>query len=337
MRGGVLEGAPRSSGGGPKAAGRSFPRRASGLASLVAGLVVLPVCVSAQRLEVTPDRDSATVGDIVPLTVRWYPHPQDVKLAPSPEALEPLPEGFRLAGADSLVRSPDGTWRGKLYVAFYRPGSQVLPPFRLPFRRGAAMLGGGVVSEPGRVEIVPTLGGGSPSLRDIKEIEPPRRPPWLALAAVLAVAAAGSGAVWWVRRRAPPAPAGQAVLAPAPRPDPYRRALARLAELEDGSGGAVDRHYEAVLDVLRDYLGEAQGLPARCRTSAELLGALPLALAGNGLTGRVRTLLGEADLVKFAGVRPGQAAAARFLAEARAVLDEWHRSSGAAGAPRAAG
>jgi len=305
---------------------------------VLAGVVLPARLARAQRLEVTPDRDSATVGEIVPLTVRWYPHPQDVKLAPSPEPLDPVPVGFRLAGADSLTRSADGTWRGKLYVAFYRVGSQILPPFRLPFRRGAAMLGGGVVSEPGRVEIVPTLGGGAPSLRDIKEIEPPRRPPWRALAAALAVLAAAFGIVRWMQRRARAAPARQADPAPAPGPDPYEQARSRLAELEHLAwDGLVDRHYEAVLDVLRDYLAAAQGLPARHRTSAELLRALPLALSSNGLEERVGALLGEADLVKFAGVRPDRAAAARFLSEVRAVLDEWHRQSGAAGAQHAAG
>ncbi len=285
----------------------------------------------AQRLEIAPERDSATVGDVVALSVRWFPHPQDTKLSPAPVPPDPLPDGFQVIQEDSLVRSPDGTWRGKIYVAFYRTGTRTVPPFGLPFRRGADVLTAALRSEPAAVEIVPTLTGGNPSLRDIRELAPGARRPWLAIA----VGALGLGLLGVIARRlgrrARPAPAAPPDPPSPPRADPYERARARLARFEvDGQDllEPVDRHYEEVLDILRDYLTETGALPARSRTSSELLRGLPAALRGNGLEQRIGRLLVEADLVKFARLRPDRAAARAFTAGAREVLEAWHRSSG---------
>jgi hypothetical protein len=116
---------------------------------------------------------------------------------------------------------------------------------------------------------------------------------------------------------------------PASVPTPYETALARLGQIEQerwGLRGDVVRHYEAVVDVLRDYLEEAEDVAACERTTSELLWSLPPHLTGGGLRNRCHDLLGEADLVKFAEVRPSEARAAAFLAEARLLLDRWHEA-----------
>jgi hypothetical protein len=137
--------------------------------------------------------------------------------------------------------------------------------------------------------------------------------------------------VWALRRRgrrvAIPAPALATVELRAPaEPDPFATAAERLREIEAAgweSRGEVARHYEAVADVLREYLEAAESLPARERTTAELLPTLPPHLAENGLRDACEAVLAEADLVKFARRRPGRAAAAEFLAHARALLARW--------------
>jgi hypothetical protein len=78
------------------------------------------------------------------------------------------------------------------------------------------------------------------------------------------------------------------------------------------------------VDALRDYLGLAEAVPARERTSAELLWSLPPHLSAVGLRDRFRELLEAADLVKFAQLEPGAELAQVFLEQSRALLDEWH-------------
>jgi hypothetical protein len=282
---------------------------------------------------------------VVPLAVRWYPELQDQKLAPAPQPPDVLPDGFRVVGVDTLVRQADRTWRGRIFVAFYRTGTQIVPPFVLPFRRGAGVVQGGLAADPVQVEIVPTLSNGSPSLRDIKEAEPPRRPPVVRIVVALGAGIISVALYWWFRQRsrreAPPA--GEALSHPVERqPSAYQRGIARLAEIESAhwaGGGAVDRHYQAVVNVLRDYLAETGGLPAHAWTTAELRARLPARLmtgreGGGDLAGGIWS---EADLVKFARFRPAPAAAAALLENARELLGLWDRANGFEGNGHAAG
>jgi hypothetical protein len=136
------------------------------------------------------------------------------------------------------------------------------------------------------------------------------------------------------RRGAGAVPEAVPVAAPAPpeTPSPYDAALARLDEIELerwAARGGVARHYEAVADVLRDYLEAAEELPARERTTAELLWALPPRLTEGGLRRRFHEFMGEADLVKFARLRPEPADAAAFVTAARDLLARW-KNAGAA-------
>ena len=78
------------------------------------------------------------------------------------------------------------------------------------------------------------------------------------------------------------------------------------------------QHYEAVADVLRDYL-EAHGVPARELTTTELRWAMPPALmTGSGR--RFAEVFEAADLVKFAHWRPGVAQAEGFVRAAEELL-----------------
>jgi hypothetical protein len=108
---------------------------------------------------------------------------------------------------------------------------------------------------------------------------------------------------------------------------PWEEALARLdrlaAERPEGRE-AIAAWYAAGAEVLRAYLEAAEGLPARERTTSELLWALPPRLGEGGLRRRLHQVLGRADLVKFARARPTPADAAEFLADARELLSRWH-------------
>jgi hypothetical protein len=115
---------------------------------------------------------------------------------------------------------------------------------------------------------------------------------------------------------------------PAPPPEPYTIALARLATIAEESWAAQDvaRHYAAVADTLRDYL-EAHAVPARERTTAELRWILPPMLLEGATRRRFEEVFQDADLVKFAHWRPREAEANAFVDRARDLLTRWHAAA----------
>jgi hypothetical protein len=297
---------------------------------------LLPLTLSAQHtrqwFEVFPEPARATVGDPVTIRFRLRLDERDLLFDTVPRPPEAMSPGVRVLAVEKLQRGADRIFTGTARVAFYRPGRQAVPIFTLPFMRSVKGITRGTVrSDSASVEIVPVLAAGNPSLRDIKEMEP-EPANWL-LRAILA-ALATLGIAWYLARRRhrshpqalPPTPEPQPV---ALSPDPYEIALARLAEIEQAGWpgrGETDRHYEATVDALRDYLESAEELPARERTTTELLWLLPPRLAESGLRRRAQGVLGEADLVKFARRRPDPTRANTFLSDARDLLHHWRRT-----------
>ncbi|MDF3052948.1 MAG: hypothetical protein K0S19_1053 [Geminicoccaceae bacterium] len=102
------------------------------------------------------------------------------------------------------------------------------------------------------------------------------------------------------------------------------RALGSIEQRQLPLRGEIPRHYELVVDVLRDYLETAEAVPARERTTGEVVWALPPHLSADGLRENFRELLEEADSVKFARARPDLPAARRFLEQSRSLLTHWH-------------
>jgi hypothetical protein len=182
------------------------------------------------------------------------------------------------------------------------------------------------------VDIHPILPAGDPPLKDIKELDRRPRLPWLPLALAL-VFLAVAATYLRIRRRRRVEAAGpvspQEIANPPVIQDAYDLAVERLHRVELQrwpARGNVARHYEDIVQALRDYLEEAEKVGAHERTTSELLWSLPPHLTTGGLRGRCHELLTDADLVKFAEVRPSEASAAEFLTRARAVLDAWHEA-----------
>jgi len=289
--------------------------------------------LDSRSFTVTTSADSARVGDTIVVHFRLLLHERDLLTDTVPRPVAELPEGFRVYRVQELTRGADRIFRGDALVAFFRPGKQQIPAFGLPWVQVVTGHRGTVASETAEVEIVPVLPGGNPTLRDIRELERSPGPgplPLVALGVALAAATA-----WALRRRLRRVPAEAPPVMPAAPPaarDPYAVALARLEALEREAlaGAAVEARYEAVADALRDYLEAAERIPARERTTTELLWALPPRLTESGsrrLTGEV---LSEADLVKVARRRPDAGAAAAHLAQARELLRRWHEAVPAA-------
>jgi hypothetical protein len=280
-----------------------------------------------QHWDVAVETARPTVGDTVTISFRVRLDERDLlyDTVPAP-ALTP-PSWVRIISVDKLQRQPDRIFVGRARLAFYRPGHQNVPVFQLPFMRSVKGLTRGTfLSDVATIDVVPTLvGGSSATLRDIKEPSPGGgRVPTAVAIGLVALLALG-GLAWLTRRRVPSAaPTADEPVLPRP-PDPYGIALARLDAIgsHPWTPREVTRYYADVADVLRDYLAAAEGVPARERTSTELLGVLPPHLRAEALHRVSAGVFSEADLVKFARRRPGRDAASAFLAEARSLLAAW--------------
>jgi hypothetical protein len=312
----------------PLAAGRILTHLSVLALFLAAAPRPLAAQLHGQHWTVTPETDSATVGDTVTLAFRVRLDERDLLFDTVPRPARTLPDWIRVFQVEKLQRQPDRIFVGKARVAFYRPGHQAVPIFELPFMRSVKGLSRGTLSsEAASVEVVAVLGpGSSATLRDIKEPSRGSGPDPLELAlGIVALAVAG----WLTVRARPrgpaPVPAREPTAAVVPPPaDPYDVALDRLAAIERERWGELDvaRHYAEVTDVLRDFL-EEHGVPARERTTSELRWALPPGmLAGRGRR-RFEAVFEAADLVKFAHWRPEPDDADEFLAAARELLAGW--------------
>jgi hypothetical protein len=296
--------------------------------------LVIPCSAAAQMpgqsFQVTPEVTHATVGDSVTLVFRVRLDERDLLFDTVPQPLSAIPPGVRLLSVEKLQRSPDRLFHGRARIAFYRPGRRAVPIFSLPFMRAVKGVGRGTLaSDSAYVEIMPLLPAGNPPLKDIRELEPSSRPSFLPLIAGTLLAA-GLLAAYVRRRKRRSSLLPTAVAAPAIPPaarSPYIVALEQLDRIERKrwpARGEVARHYEATVDTLRGYLEAAEHLPARERTTGEVLWSLPPHLTGDGLRDRAGALLEEADLVKFARYRPSPPEAAQFLEQCRSLLGEWH-------------
>lgn len=294
-----------------------------------------------QRWEVHVDGGRVTVGDLVTIHFRLVLDERDLLFDTLPRPLDTLPEGVRIISVDKLRRLANREFVGTATLTFYRTGPQPVPVFALPFMRAVKGISrGDLQSDTLSVDVMPTLAAGNPALRDIRELAPSPAP-WL-LAAALVAGPLALLALRMRRRRKgegeSDAAAMETALAPMPpEPDPYEIAVARLGEIEReewSARGEVARHYESVTGVLRDYLEAAEAVPARERTTSEVFWSLPPRLLDGELRERYATVFEDADLVKFARRRPGAAAAAIFLDDARTLLARW-RATAPAGAETA--
>ena len=141
------------------------------------------------------------------------------------------------------------------------------------------------------------------------------------------------GAVWALVRLLRSRPAS----VPARQP-PYPAALARLGALDaetPGTPEAVEAHVVALRGVVRAYLANRLGVPAREATTGELNATLRAdARVSDAAVEAVRTALQPTDLVAFARVRPPAEVVSRIRTAARNAVEAVERDARAAEAPR---
>ena len=301
--------------------------------SLVSSLLTRPAQaqVSNQSFEVTSGTIHPTVGDTVILSFRVRLDERDLLFDTVPRPIGAVPQEVRILAVERLQRTPDRIFHGQARVAFYRPGRQPVPIFGLPFMRAVkGVQRATLASDSAFVDIAPLLPAGNPSLKDIVGLERTPGPTvWPVVAGFMVL---GGLIAFYRRRRRGTTPSSKVEIdLPAPleqtAPSPYEIAVRQLQRIEREhwpEQGFPARHYAAVTDTLRDYLEAAEEVPARERTSAEVLWSLPPHLTEADLRQRLQQILDEADRVKFARVIPGSTPARDFLRRSRALLEDWH-------------
>ena len=159
---------------------------------------------------------------------------------------------------------------------------------------------------------------------DITDIADFPRPvwPWILLGLLLASALAAWW--WWRRRQEESVPAGAHV----PATPPVDAALERLRSLEDmdlRSMEDIKPYYVELADILRTYFGQRAHVQALEATTRELIGQLMSLRADRpvprDLIARLNGILDEADLVKFADIRPVVDRTRELLAQSRAAIE----------------
>lgn len=301
---------------------------------LVVGIVALAGgSARAQRLDVSTSARQPTIGDPVIVDLKATLPIGATLVSDTPSVADSVPSSMRILDAGAMHRTADGTFVGRVRMAFFRSGTLTIPAFTLPYRPAAGASTDTLRSRALPIEIASVLPDvNQVPLRDIKALAPlpgEQRAVLWPVFVTLALLAIAAYAAYRTRRRR--AMSGEELSNAASPANPYERALRRLANVERegwAARGDVARHYDEVTDALRRYLEEEHNVRALDRTTPELLRALPESLATGSLRARCATLLDEADLVKFARLRPEPSAADAFLARARALLAGWHEAAG---------
>jgi hypothetical protein len=148
----------------------------------------------------------------------------------------------------------------------------------------------------------------------------PRVVPWWQQWWPALLVLAALGALWWYRRRRRRSPVAAVARVPL---DPFARAgheFERLERLGLADAGEAGRYVALALDVLRLYLAERLPSAALSLTSAELVAAI-----GDDERvphDRLRSLLADADDIKFAARLVSPARARELAGTARVIVDD---------------
>ena len=267
-----------------------------------------------------------TVGDRIPLRLKaTYPAGMPVTLPELPDTwgafevreqrlLQPLNNEN---GTLSIVREAT--------VTLWAPGDHQTPPLTVHYRDGDQQLHEVLVPSVS-VTIASVLKEDDVEKRDLKpQVTLPRPPLWPWILAGLLVAMLVGLVAWLLmarwRRRAIPI---QAQLQPVdPRP-PHAIAygeLTRIASLNLPSQGEVKYRYTLLADCMRTYVEGRYRIPAMDHTTEELVSAFRSIRTDHTHSRMFGELLSEADLVKFAKLRPSDDQADATLARARHIVD----------------
>lgn len=278
-------------------------------AALVAGLLAAPAAHAASvRAEARALPAKATVGDEIRLVVR-VERPKSVVIEPPApgNALAPF-EVKRVDVAPFLTGKNRVVETVTLTLTVFETGKLTVPPVEIRYR-DASGKPGSVKTSPVDVNIE-SVAKNLSEKDDIKPIKPPvpagldraRRAAMAAGAALLTALL-----VFLVCRRL----ARRPKVDPESLKSPDERALLELGRVKAKGEADPKAFYGELSDVLRRYLDRRFELGAAEFTTAETLARMKEKAFPAPVIADVKTVLEEADLVKFANQAPRPGAAAR--------------------------
>ncbi len=287
-------------------------------------LLTIPMAAANAQQEINAklsvEAPELTVGDVVPLTLQ-VTHPAGYRLVPV--QLEGAWGDFeiRAVSPPQVTANPDGseTSTQTISAALWAPGEHT--SLELPVAVSDTQ---GVLHEtsaaPLSLEVASVLVEGDTELRDIKpqaELPLPVIWPWVAgglLTAALILTPLLRR--WWLRR--------QKALAAAPDLRlPHEVAYDELDQIEGLNLPVQARfkeHYTLASDVLRKYIEETLHIETVDRTTFEIQRALKYSPLSQTVKSDLQELLMDADLVKFAKVKPEIELAQVYIPRVRRVV-----------------
>jgi hypothetical protein len=217
--------------------------------------------------------------------------------------------------------------RPEVKVVPLKPGALTLPVLRLVADRDREI----GRTRPLTIEVASAIAVDDPNPTQPVDAPPPLELPfpwqYLAAAALLALALLGGvlyALVRWSRARRAPMPVAPA--APRPEHEIALAALEAVARAGHLARGEHKRHYFAVSEILKTYLGARFEFDAPERTSGEIVAHLEgeRRLDPAGLD-RLESLLARLDRVKFTDHVPGAEDGASVITDARRLVHETRR------------
>lgn len=283
------------------------------------GVVISCVHAGAEvSFEARVNRDTLTLGDPVLLELRIRREAGDaVALVRNEDFLAPFE--VRRQVPSTVREAPGGGVEEKLAfeIAVYRLGAIDVPSLVLQVRTAAGD-SGLVASEPIPIVVRSVMPA---EMKDIRDVKPPvdveaRIPDWFWLVVALLVGLVAAAIWFWYRRRRKP------VVDPPPPPVHWPGEVEKILRLQLLQNGEYKRYYSLLSEVMRRYLEDRVRVDAMERTTHELVHDLDQVPVGNAEVSALEVLLSEADLVKFAKLRPRDEVAAKA---ADKVLDLMRR------------
>jgi hypothetical protein len=276
-------------------------------------LYSLPAQVLSQSVHTYVDSDSLQVGDIFEVTYvvegvyNSLSYPDEDTFEEDIELLSR--QRFQSsAGRDSLVYR----------FQFFGTDNLTITPKEITLHRSDS----DTVVTTGRVPLFfkTVLAEGDDEFRPFKPIFEFARSVWpFILMFILLVAAAYYIYRWYSKREIKPEP--KPAVPPPPFENPLERLNLQLSELPDTASleemEDYERYYIRLGDAIRLYLKSVYEIPALEMTTREITAGLQVEHAAPGIIKITRTVLNEADMVKFANFRPTRDLADNVLRKAR--------------------
>jgi len=295
---------------------------------LAAAPVAAPVDGPVPAIAAAVDTAATTVGGRVVLTLDvdvpegWFVTPAE------PEAeLGPFrARAFRETERTGAHR------RFEVVLVALEAGEVEVPPVTMRATRGDDPEGIEIASPPVPVSVASNLGAEEEAAQpDPADLKPPLvaprdwRPVWIAAIAAALAAVAGFFLLRWLRtRRRSARPATPEVPREPARPS-WEIAMEELDAIVAADWvdrGELGRQYEEVTVTVRRYLENRYGVPALESTTDDLRELLRGSPVPGPVASRVLSLLGEADLVKFARGIPDPADARSAEPRARSLVED---------------